>query len=175
MKKKILVLLGSTKQHSVNQKIVNYIAQKTETFFELEIFPIETLPFFNPDVESEALLPKSVRDFREKIEMADGILISTPEYVFSIPGILKNALEWTVSTVLFDKKPTAIITAASSGIAADQSIQLIMKTIGADIADKCAVLISSPKSKINDLGEVTDIKTAEILSDLIQQFKQKIA
>jgi chromate reductase, NAD(P)H dehydrogenase (quinone) len=172
-KKKIFVLLGSTKTGSANQKIVDFFAQKTAAFFDVEVYPISTLPFFNPDLEID-LTPDSVVDFRQKIEHSDGILISTPEYVFSIPGILKNALEWTVSTVVFHEKPTATITAASSGEAAHASIQLIMNTIGAKILGECAVLIQSPKSKMNDLGEITDPKTIELMDDLIQNFKKQL-
>jgi chromate reductase, NAD(P)H dehydrogenase (quinone) len=173
IKKKILVLLGSTKTDSTNEKIVDYFTEKTASFFDVETYPLSILPFFNPDLETD-LLPDSVKDFRQKIEQADGVLISTPEYVFSIPGVLKNALEWTVSTIIFDKKPTAIITAASSGNVAHESIQLIMKTIGADFDEKTAVLIQSPKSKMNSNGEITDPKTIDLLANLILNFKEKL-
>jgi chromate reductase, NAD(P)H dehydrogenase (quinone) len=169
-KKKIVVLLGSTKNDSLNLKIVDYFSARTEDFFDVEIYPITNLPYFNPDLEGD-LLPTSVMDFRRTIESGDGVLISTPEYVFSIPGILKNALEWTVSTVIFSEKPIAIITAASSGETAHTSIQLIMKTIGADI---CAVLITSPKSKMDEFGKITNDKTVKEIEDLIQKFREKI-
>jgi chromate reductase, NAD(P)H dehydrogenase (quinone) len=172
-KKKILVLLGSTKACSTNQKMVDYFTEKTKVFFDVEIYPLSILPYFNPDLETD-LLPDSVRDFRQKIEQADGVLISTPEYVFSIPGILKNALEWAVSTIVFDKKPTAIITAASSGYAAHESIQLILKTIGANFTEYTTILIQSPKSKINKMGEITDSKTAQLLDDLIENFRKNM-
>jgi chromate reductase, NAD(P)H dehydrogenase (quinone) len=172
-KKKILVLLGSTKADSVNQKIVDWFKEKTIAFFDLEIYPLSILPFFNPDLETD-LLPDSVSDFKQKIEQADGVLISTPEYVFSIPGILKNALEWTVSTIVFNEKPTAIITAASTGETAHASIQLIMKTIGANFTESTTLLIQSPKSKINKMGEITDSKTAQLLDDLIENFRKNI-
>jgi chromate reductase, NAD(P)H dehydrogenase (quinone) len=172
-KKKILVLLGSTKTGSANQKIVDFFAQKTAAFFDVAVYPISTLPFFNPDLEMD-LLPSSVVDFRQKIELSDGILICTPEYVFTIPGILKNALEWTVSTIVFLDKPTATITAASSGEAAHASIQLIMNTIGSKILEECAILINSPKSKMNHLGEITDLKTIELMDNLIQNFKKQL-
>jgi chromate reductase, NAD(P)H dehydrogenase (quinone) len=172
-KKKILVLLGSTKWDSVNQKIVDYFVEKTKAFFDVKIYPLSILPYFNPDLETD-LLPDSVRDFREKIEQADGVLVSTPEYVFSIPGILKNALEWTVSTIVFNEKPTAIITAASSGNAAHESIQLILKTIGANFDENCAILIQSPKSKMNIHGDITDTKTIDLLANLILNFKKHI-
>jgi chromate reductase, NAD(P)H dehydrogenase (quinone) len=73
-KKRILVLLGSTKTGSANQKIVDFFAQKAAVFFDVETYPISTLPFFNPDLEMD-LLPSSVVDFRQKIEHSDGILI----------------------------------------------------------------------------------------------------
>ncbi len=168
-----MVLLSSTKTGSANQKIVDFFTQKTTTFFDTETYPLSTLPFFNPDLEM-SLLPDSVVDFRQKIDNADGVLICTPEYIFSIPGILKNALEWTVSTIVFHEKPTAIITAASSGDAAHASIQLIMHTIGSIIPEKCAILIKSPKAKMNDLGEITDLKTIELMDDLIQNLKENI-
>ena len=68
--------------------------------------------------------------FRKSIEEADAVLICTPEYVFSLPGILKNALEWTVSTTVFSDKPTALLTASSSGEKAHESLLLVMKTLG---------------------------------------------
>ena len=78
------------------------------------------------------------------------------------------------TVIVFNEKPTAIITAASSGEAAHASIQLIMKTIGATVLDKCAILVNSPKSKMNKEGNITDIKTAQIIDDLIQNFEAQL-
>ncbi len=173
MKKQILILVGSTKTGSANQKIVDYFIQKTTSFFETTQYELDILPFFNPDLERD-LLPKSVIDFRQKIDQADGVFIATPEYVFSIPGILKNALEWAVSTMVFHSKPTAIITAASSGEAAHASIQLIIKTIGGVFDEKTTLLIQAPNSKINAVGDITDFKTRELMDNFIQSFKEKL-
>jgi chromate reductase, NAD(P)H dehydrogenase (quinone) len=175
MKKQILVLLGSTKTDSVNQKIVDYFEKQTNDVFEVRSYPIADLPFFNPDLDSVENLPNSIFEFRKLIENTDGVFISTPEYVFSLPAVLKNALEWTVSTMVFHQKPTAIVTAASSGKAAHESIQLIMQTIGAAIPEKCAVLIGTPKAKINTEGDIIDEKTLMDLSGLIENFKKNIA
>jgi len=94
-KKRILAILGSTKKESSNRVILELVAQIFSEVAEVTVYDrLASLPHFNPD--SEAELPKSVQELREAIEMADGILISTPEYVFSIPGSLKNAIEWQV-------------------------------------------------------------------------------
>jgi chromate reductase, NAD(P)H dehydrogenase (quinone) len=171
--KKILVLLGSLKNESANSKLVDFFKKETLDFFEVEVFSIQDLPFFNPDLEDD-FLPKIVLLFRQKFEVADGILISTPEYVFSLPGVLKNALEWLVSTTLPDKKPTAIITAAATGEVAHESIQLIMNTLGALIIENGSILIKSPKSKIDNSGLIKDEKTLQQMNNLIQNFKEKL-
>ncbi len=57
--------------------------------------------------------PEAVLAFRKQIAAADGVLICTPEYVFTLPGSLKNALEWCVSTTIFSQKPTGLITASA--------------------------------------------------------------
>jgi chromate reductase, NAD(P)H dehydrogenase (quinone) len=162
--------LGSTKSDSSNEKLVRFFKKNTEAFFKMEVLDLTLLPYFNPDLEHD-LLPNSVVEFRQNILDADGILICTPEYVFSIPGVLKNAIEWTVSTTIFNKKPTAIITAATSGEMAHESIQLIMNTIGADLKPKCMLLIQSPKAKINEFGDIIDEQVLLELKDLIENFK----
>ena len=81
----------------------------TDHNFEFEIYAgIAALPHFNADLDDEGL-PPSIENFPPRIEEAAGALICTPEYVFSLPGTLKNALDRTVSTTVFSDKPAAII------------------------------------------------------------------
>jgi chromate reductase, NAD(P)H dehydrogenase (quinone) len=172
-KKQIIILLGSTKTTSINLKLVEYFTQKTSDLFETMLFPIADLPFFNPDLDGIDL-PVAVQKFRQAIEKADGVLISTPEYVFSLPGILKNALEWAVSTMVFEKKPTAFITAATSGEATHASLRLILKTIGAETSEKMAILMPVPKSKMDENGDISDGIFVQLFENLIFDFHQKI-
>jgi chromate reductase, NAD(P)H dehydrogenase (quinone) len=173
-KKKVIALIGSTKKDSLNQKIIeNFIKQTTDSL-DVDIFPIQNLPFFNPDVDNSNDLPTVVMDFRERIDKADGVIICTPEYVFSLPGILKNALEWTVSTVVFTEKPTALITASSVGEEASKSLALVMRTIGAKIGDKSALLIQHVKTKVNSQGTFTNAATFGEFEALIQDFTDNL-
>jgi chromate reductase, NAD(P)H dehydrogenase (quinone) len=175
IKKKIIIAFsGSIKKDSMNGKIIEKFTELTTDFFEIELFPIDELPHFNPDLETPENLPKRVKKLRKAIENADGVLISTPEYVFSIPAILKNALEWTVSTIVFKDKPTAIITAATVGEKTHESLHLVMTTIGAKIGDKSALLIKNVKSKINPFGEFINAETLQEFNDLIDDFKAHI-
>ena len=84
-------------------------------YFELKIYEdLKLFPHFDPEL-STGQPPKPVADLRQVISEADGALICTPEYVFSIPSGLKNAIEWCISTTIFSDKPTAIITASANG------------------------------------------------------------
>src|SRR6218665_3852872 len=163
---KILAITGSTRKNSSNFKILKYISNHLNAVFEIEIFEdLATLPHFNPDLDTETP-PEEIISFRNKILNADGILICTPEYVFSLPGSLKNALEWCVSASTFSGKPAAIITASALGEKAHESLQLIMKTIEAKMTDDTQLLISGVRSKVNSEGEIIDKNTLDQIKRL---------
>lgn len=170
-KKQILAIIGSTRKNSSNENIVKYLSKHFTSQCDIEIFnTIASLPHFNPDVEKE-VAPESVITFRSKIEAADGVIICTPEYVFSLPGALKNAIEWTVSTTVFTDKPLALITAAASGEKAHESIQLIMGTLMGKFVSESCLLIKGVKGKLNSsTGEITDSATEDLLDQTMQSF-----
>lgn len=170
-RKNILAICGSTRQRSANLHIINAIAQLGKEQLDITLFDITTLPHFNQDVSDEQA-PDSVRAFREAVAKADGVLICTPEYVFSLPGVLKNAIEWTVSTTVFSDKPTALITASSSGEKAHESLLLVMNTLGVKTTDELCLLISGVKSKLNAKGEVMDEQLLVKLNALIKALKR---
>lgn len=157
MKTKILAISGSTRSHSGNGIILRSIATQFSNEVAIDLFEaIDTLPHFNPELEGE-LLPATVADFYQRIEQADAILICTPEYVFSMPGVLKNALEWTVATTLLSHKPMAFIVASSSGAKTMESLDLVLETLRQEpIHDSLKLLVQSIASKI-----LPDRKTVE--------------
>jgi len=143
----ILAILGSTRKSSVNLQILNAIADLISDSISIQINEdLDKLPHFNPDLDND-YAPELVQVFRTKIKEADGVLICTPEYVFNLPGSLKNAIEWTVSTTVFSQKPVAIITASALGEKAHEALQLIMKTIEAKVSEQTQLLIQGLKVK----------------------------
>lgn len=167
-KKKILAISGSTRADSVNVHILKAIAALYEKQAVITIYTgLDQLPHFNPDLDNEDV-PATVRDFRNQVQESDGVLFCTPEYVYSLPGSLKNAIEWTVSTILFTQKPVALITAASSGQKAHEALHLLMATIGASIGPE--LLIQAPKTKISAEGKITDEATILKIGDLMDAF-----
>ncbi len=170
--KKIFVINGSASNNSSNQKLIDNFANLSKDFFSLTTCNnLKILPHFDPELSVENT-PKEVLAFRQNIETADGILICTPEYVFSIPSGLKNAIEWCVSTTVFSDKPLGIITASASGEKGHEELKLIMKTLMTKFTDDTTLLIQGVKGKTNDQGEITDDKTKNDLTKFINAFKQ---
>ena len=173
--KNILAISGSTRRESSNLQILKDIKSNYKESFNIEIYPsINNLPHFNPDDDNDVSLPPLVKEFREKIAKADGILICTPEYVFSLPGSLKNALEWTIGTILFDKKPVALITASGLGDQAHESLKLIMKTMSARFNEQTQLLIKGARSKLDMNGKINDMDTKERIDILMKSFEKII-
>jgi NAD(P)H-dependent FMN reductase len=170
-RKKILAIIGSASNNSSNHRLVDIFVQQTQEFFSVEICPdLKTLPHFDPELSTDNP-PASIIQLRRQIESADGILISTPEYVFSIPGGLKNAIEWSIATTIFTDKPVGIITASAHGQRGHEELQLIMKTVMAKFTEATTLLIQGIKGKINAQGEITDQKTKDQLQRFIGNYK----
>lgn len=158
-KKKVLAISGSTRNKSTSESILQTIAESYGYSLDVEMYlDIASLPHFNPDLDNEEV-HAGVRHFRRMIENADAVIICTPEYVFSLPGTLKNALDWTVSTTVFDNKPTAMIVASMGGEKAFESLELILKTVGAAVADRSRLLIQGARSKVGGDGTLLDKET----------------
>lgn len=113
--KKIIAISDSTLAASTNLNLIKAIAELTGDRFEITIYEgLTGMPHFNHDLDN-AIAPSEVIMFRETLRTSDGILICTPEYAMGVPGTLKIAIDWTVSSMEFSNKPTALITASSVG------------------------------------------------------------
>lgn len=172
--KTVFAICGSTRVQSANLSILQHIARLAPVEIEFEIYKdLAALPHFNPDHDKETA-PTIIEELRNKIKNADGIIICTPEYVFSLPGALKNAIEWCVSTTIFSEKPVALITASASGVKAHESLQLVMKTIYADVREETQLLVQGAKGKMNADGIITDETLLEQIKDLAGAFFQQL-
>lgn len=170
-KKNIFVIVGSASKDSANQKLVSYLVGIAHNHFKFTIFNgLKLLPHFDPDLSTNNP-PESIADFRNIISASDGILICTPEYIFSIPSGLKNAIEWCVATTIFSEKPTVLITAAANGEKAHEELILIMKTLMSKFTNETTLLIQGIKGKINDQGILEDENVKEDLTVLLTAFK----
>ena len=171
----VFAICGSTREQSSNLQLIQAVSHLAGNDMKIDLYEsISLLPHFNPDLDKETA-PQAVEQFRRRIEQANGVLICTPEYVFSLPGSLKNALEWTISTTLFAGKPTAIITAAALGENAHASLRLIMKTMDARMTEETQLHITGIRPKIDAAGNITDQATSEKLGQLVTAFRNLMA
>jgi chromate reductase, NAD(P)H dehydrogenase (quinone) len=173
-KKNILAIIGSTRTNSSNFRLVKKLEELTTDIFEISFFEgLSQLPHFNPDLDNENL-PTQVFNFRQQIASAEGIIICTPEYVFSLPGSLKNAIEWCVSTTVFSQKPVGLITASASGEKAHEELKLVMKTVESKFTEETTLLIKGIKGKFNEKGNLTDAETIARLKKFVAAFDEQL-
>lgn len=171
-KKKIIGICGSASQNSGNMAILKFISESSKSVFDFNIIEdLSEFSHFKTELIEENI-PKKIIDFKSTISSADGVIICTPEYVFSIPSRLKNILEWCVSTTVFSEKPVGLITASASGEKGHKELKLIMKTIQAFFTDDTTLLIQGIKGKISKEGEIIDAETEIALQKLIISFEE---
>lgn len=171
MNKHILIIPGSLRKDSSSHKLIGHITKHFPSGISYAVSEdLVTIPPFN-DAEQPTM---SVVNWRQSIAEASGVIFITPEYAFGVPGALKNALDWTVSSGELVNKPTALITAATGGEHAHRSLLLILGALTASPADGCELLISFIRSKLDNEGKITDKMLEQLISDLVKAFIARI-
>jgi chromate reductase, NAD(P)H dehydrogenase (quinone) len=173
-KKSIIGICGSASQNSANLSILKFIAELGKPVFDFQIIEdLTELPHFRTEL-TDTGVPKEIVEFRNRIVNADGIIICTPEYIFSIPSRLKNAIEWCVSTTVFSDKSVGLITASASGQKGHEELKLIMETLQTKFTNETTLLIQGVKGKIDKEGRILDEKTKNDLKEFVQSFNKLI-
>ncbi|MBS1773195.1 MAG: NAD(P)H-dependent oxidoreductase [Bacteroidetes bacterium] len=173
----IIAISGSLKSNSSNTRILKAAMQLAPEEMLIELYEgIGNLPHFNPDIDGDKS-PEVVKQYREIIKNADGVLICTPEYAFGMPGVLKNALDWLVASGEFMNKPTMAISASplvSGGNKAHASLVLTLKTISADVVDDASLNIGAVATKLDAEGNLADDETINQIKKALIVFKESI-
>jgi chromate reductase len=173
-KKTILAINGSASRNSSNERLIDNFVSLAKNFDVTVFNNLKDLPHFDPQLSSDNP-PSAIVDFRQRIQKADGVLICTPEYIFSIPSGLKNAIEWCVATTVFSDKPMGIITASAHGQKGHDELRMIMQTVMAKFTDDTTLLIQGIKGKINEKGEIIDDNTKRQLEKFTTSFAQLLS
>jgi NAD(P)H-dependent FMN reductase len=128
---KLLGICGSLQANSSNLTLLNEAAALVPDGISFSIYSgIESLPFFNPDLEA-AGTPPAVSAFREALLSADGVFIASPEYGFSLPGSLKNAIDWVIGSGELSEKPVAVTASVASIGRGQRGLKALLVTLGA--------------------------------------------
>ena len=161
--KNVVALIGSATTSSANHKLLEYIRSEARDTFQVTFYDrLKTLPHFDPELVSGTYTVRNYGD-AQSYPGCGWSYNQYPEYVFSIPSGLKNAIEWCVATTVFSGKPLGIITASTSGIKGHEELQLIMRTLMATFTPETTLLIQGVKGKIDAHGAIIDIQTKESL------------
>jgi chromate reductase len=169
----ILGFAGSLRKDSYNRALLRAASKMMPTNTRLEVFDLEGIPLFNQDYETQP--PEKIKEFKNKIRSADAILIATPEYNYSIPGVLKNAIDW-VSRPPGDNvlrgKPVAIM-GASTGRFGTARAQYHLRQcfVFLDMLpiNHPEVMISNAKDSFDERGKLKDAKAEQLVAELIKQ------
>ena len=172
--KKILAISGSLRAGSSNHAILKFLGKFAPGNIDYTIYNgLSYLPHFNPGSDNDAP-PETIIELRNLLSEADGIIICTPEYAYGVPGSLKNALDWTVSSGSWVDKPLALITASTGGQNAHAALLLILGALSANVLEDATLLIPFVRSKMDEDGNITELETAEALQKTLNVLLKEI-
>jgi chromate reductase len=174
MKRKTLVLgfAGSLRKDSYNKSLLRAAVDLAPDDMKLETFDLEGIPSFNQDLEMK--MPVKVKEFKAKIRAADAILIVTPEYNYSVPGVLKNAIDWASRPYgdnAFEDKPVAVMSASGGmlgGARAQYHLRQSFVFVNAHLLNRPEVMVTFANEKIDENGKLTDETTRKKVKELLK-------
>lgn len=173
---KILGIAGSLRKNSYNRALLGAAVELAPPDAEIEIFDISEIPPFNQDFEAN--LPAIVAEFKNKIRTADAILFVTPEYNYSIPGVLKNAIDWASrpsGDSAWKGKPAAIMGASMGNIAtarAQYDLRKIMVSLDMHTLNKPEIMVGNAHEKFDEAGRLTDETTRGLVKKQLEALVQ---
>lgn len=164
---RLLGIAGSLRKASLNRALLRALAEELPADATLELFDgLGALPVFDPDVPGE---PPAVAALKQAMAAADGLVIATPEYNYSLPGVLKNAIDWASRpppTSPLRGRPVGILSAAtgiSGGMRAQYHLRQILVFTDSPTMPQPEVIIPKAQERFDATGRLTDDSTRELL------------
>jgi chromate reductase len=175
---KIVGFTGSLRQKSFNKAALKAAQELVPEGAVLELIDLAAIPFLNEDIEAQGL-PPAVAEFKKQLAAADALLIATPEYNFSIPPVLKNALDWASrgEELPMFGKPLAILSASPSflgGARVQYHLRQVCVSINLEPLNKPEVFISAAHTKFDEEGHLTDARTKDAIAKLLVALVNKV-
>jgi chromate reductase len=173
---RILGIAGSLRRESYNRGALRAAQQLIPEGATLDVFELDGIPGFNQDKEQNP--PEKVAELKRRIVEADAILFVTPEYNYSVPGVLKNAIDWAsrpYGESAWNGKPAAIMGASIGGIAtarAQYHLRQIMVFLNMFPLNQPEVMIGNAAERFDAQGNLTDDTTKEYIRKLLENLVQ---
>ena len=174
----IIGISGSLRRGSYNTALLRAAGQLMPNGTQLQIKTIRGIPLYDGDLEAADGIPQPVRELKEAVTAADGLLLVTPEYNNSIPGVFKNAIDWLSRPPadiqrVFGGKPVALIGASPGGFGTvlSQNAWLpVLRTLGAELWSEGRLLVSRAQGVFDESGTLTDAAVKDRLREFLQSF-----
>ena len=168
----ILGIAGSLRKASLNRAALRAAQQLAPEGVAVEIFELDGIPPYNQDLDANP--PESVTELKRRVKAADAILFVTPEYNYSIPGVLKNAIDWASRPYgdnAWEGKPVAVM-GASAGAQGTSRAQYHLRQcfvfLNMHTINKPEVFIANAAQKFDAEGNLTDEKSREMIGRLLE-------
>ncbi len=176
---RILGICGSLRAKSYNKYALQAARAAMPQGMTMEVAEIGDFPLFNQDVCDKGF-PEPVARFRRQIAQADALYFATPEYNYSVTGVLKNAIDWASRPPEqpFNNKPAAMVSATvgiKGGVSSQYDLRKILAQLGVFLLVRPEVFIGSEASKFDAEGRLTDETTRKFLADQMLAFRDWIA
>jgi chromate reductase len=169
----ILGIAGSLRRGSYNRAALRAAERLVPEGARLDIFDLAGIPAFNQDEEKD--LPARVAELKRKIRAADAILIATPEYNYSIPGVLKNAIDWVSRPYgdnAWDGKPVAVMSASVGslgGARAQYHLRQVFVYINMHPVNQPEVMIANAAERFDEQGNLKDETARKLIRNLLEK------
>jgi len=169
---RILGIAGSLRRQSYNRSLLRAATQVAPEGAAIDVFEIDGIPPFSEDDEREP--PEKVVDFKRRIREADAVLFVTPEYNYSIPGVLKNAIDWAsrpYGDSAWSGKPAAVMGASIGSIGtarAQYHLRQVMVFLNMFPLNQPEVMVGAANERFDTVGNLTDEQTREYVGRLVQ-------
>jgi chromate reductase len=177
---RIIGIAGSLRAGSYNRALLRAAATLMPPGATLEIASIRGIPLYDGDVEASEGIPAAVQQLKDLIAGSDGVLMVTPEYNNSMPGVLKNAVDWLSRppadiAKVFGDRPFAVIGASPGGfgtILAQEAWLPVLRTLGTRPWFGGRLMVSGAGAVFNDAGDMLDDKVKAQLQKFLQGFAE---
>jgi chromate reductase len=178
----VALIVGSASRPSLNRRLADALTRLApDAGLEVTDVEIGDLPFFGAQMQSAEDYPEVGRRFKQSVDEADGLLIVTPEYNRSIPGVLKNAVDWASrpnGESSFPGRPTAVTGMSKGAIStavAQNHLKAVLLSQGALVLGDPEAYVRYEDGLIDDDGAVTNPSTRKFLAGFLQSFHDLIA
>ena len=175
---RVVGMSGSLRRGSYNTSLLHAAMELAPEGMSIKPVAID-LPLYNDDIREQGY-PESVTELRSRIAEADAVLIATPEYNYSVPGVLKNAIDWASRPPdqPFEKKPVAIMGASPGRIGtarAQYHLRQSFVFLDAAVLNKPEIMVGSAHAVFDDNGRLTDDTTREYVTRLLEALAARVS